>query len=71
MSEDVTFNFSVDIPNDSNATINVYPGNKRKHLRGMDYAIVFLEMFGRLAVDKKLNLTDIRVLHGLMSHKGY
>ncbi len=69
MSKDVSkFDFSVDIPNDTNATIHIYPGTKRKHLRGMDYAIVFLEMFSQLASDKELNLTDRRVLDGLVAH---
>jgi len=65
------FKFTVQMPDDSNTTIRVYPGKKRRHFKGMEWALVFMDMFETLARDKDLTLTDVRVLHGLLSHLDY
>jgi hypothetical protein len=64
-------NFSVQIPDDSNTCIRIYPGKKRRYFKGMQWTLVFMDMFETLAHDKELTLTDMRVLHGLLCHLDY
>lgn len=65
------FKFTVQIPDDTNTTVRVYPGKKIRHLKHMEWTLIFKDMFIDLAKDKELNGGDIRVLCGLLSHLDY
>jgi DNA-binding MarR family transcriptional regulator len=71
MENNNELNFSVQIPDDSNTCIRIYPGKKQRDFKGMEWVLVFIDMFQALAHDKELTLTDIRVLNGLLCHLDY
>lgn len=68
MTEKDTWNFSVTVPENSDQIIRVIPGRKRKDLKGMSFAFIFLELFEKIATDNDLTLTDTKVLNGLLCH---
>ena len=68
MTDESKLRIETNLERDSNNSITVITNTKKKHLKGTNFAFMFLGMFDDLASDKELNLTDIRVLCGLIAN---
>jgi Firmicute plasmid replication protein (RepL) len=68
MTDNFSLNVSANFENEPNTTIHISQYWKKGYLKGTNFAFVFLDLFDNLASDKELNLTDIRVLCGLLGN---